>query len=390
MDVIDLLKNIDRKMVYLECVNFYKNMSEVESSNYFAQVIESKSLEEKTRIENGIIFTRNQEEKKPYEVVFLEKYHQYLKEKLQKDIREYCINLYCLYLYSEDWSRYEKDDTYHTFCINGELLDGIEEKIVGKHNEIMENISLKKEISDLDRKFLEENFLRMVYETIIYKEFKGEKDWIYEIAAYFDKYPVTDLESPRNRQLSILACLSKRMLEIPGNSAIHFFANYEEKDTTKVTLGFYSKLKDGTPYIQINGLDICELTDIKICLERIFTVLHEYGHLLQDVEFENYEENYQEILTMEKYLIAHDKEFYHLYHDNFLIERDADNYAIVELIKEYGSMYPQIVEEIVASKEKRKLLDESIFLGMEKERYLSLCEENKVEISAFETNRRMK
>lgn len=169
-----------------------------------------------------------------------------------------------------------------------------------------------------------------------------------------------------------------------------FFANYEEKDTTKVTLGFYSKLKDGTPYIQINGLDICELTDIKICLERIFTVLHEYGHLLQDVEFENYEENYQEILTMEKYLIAHDKEFYHLYHDNFLIERDADNYAIVELIKEYGSMYPQIVEEIVASKEKRKLLDESIFLGMEKERYLSLCEENKVEISAFETNRRMK
>lgn len=223
MDVIDLLKNIDRKMVYLECVNFYKNMSEVESSNYFAQVIESKSLEEKTRIENGIIFTRNQEEKKPYEVVFLEKYHQYLKEKLQKDIREYCINQYCLYLYSEDWSRYEKDDTYHTFCINGELLDGIEEKIVGKHNEIMENISLKKEISDLDRKFLEENFLRMVYETIIYKEFKGEKDWIYEIAAYFDKYPVTDLESPRNRQLSILACLSKRMLEISGNSAIHFF-----------------------------------------------------------------------------------------------------------------------------------------------------------------------
>lgn len=376
-----ILKDADRLVAYGMSINFFKDMSQINDINYFIQIMQSKTIKEKQEIEEGIIHLTQKvkkEDLKEYQIVFLAKYHQYLQFALENDVREYHNNRYCSYLYSNAWNNLSSSDNPEEVkFINGKTLSQIDDMLISKTNSIMDKIRNNEEIEEKDKMFLEEIFLSMAYDSVIYKEYDGEKDLMYDIVDYFKKYPINDLSTPRNMQLSILCNLSSRMIEIPENCAIQFSNEYTYSTINKTTTsGFYTRTSEGVPIICINGLDTYDLRTESDFLEKMFVIFHELGHLNQEhVEFND---EFKKVIDMEDYLIQNDREFYDKYHDSFCLEWDADNYATIQMIEAYGEQYPKIVTDIVTNQQSRKRIDWPTFYLMELEEYgkVSIKHEN--------------
>lgn len=377
----DILKDSSRLVAYGMLTNFFKDMSQINDINYFIQIMQSKTIKEKQEIEDGIIYLTSKvkkEDLKEYEIVFIAKYHQYLLFTLENDVREYYNNGYCSYLYSNAWNNLSSsDNSEEVKFINGKTLNQIDDMLISKTNSIIKKVRNNEEIEENDKMFLEEIFLSMAYDNVIYKECDGEKDLMYDIVNYFKKYPINDLSIPRNMQLSILYNLSSRMIEIPENCAIQFSKEYTYSTINKkTTLGFYTRTSEGLPIICINGLDTYDLRTEFDFLEKMFILFHELGHLKQ--EHEEFNEEFREVIDIEKYLVQNDREFYKKYHDSFCLEWDADNYAITQMIESYGKQYPKMVTDIVSKELDRKRIDWSTFYLMELEEYgkVSIRQEN--------------
>jgi len=376
------LKDTDRLVAYAMSINFFEDMSQINDINHFIQIMQSKVNKEKQEIEEGIIYLTQKVKKenlKEYEIIFLKKYHQYLFLTLEKDVKEYYNNAYCNYLFSKtlnDLSSHEKPEAAETVkFINGKTISEIEDITVNEANSIMNKIRNNEEIDANDKKFLEELFLSIAYFSAIYKENDGEKDFMYDVVDYFNKYPINDLSTPRNMQLSILYNLSSRMINYPKNCAIIFSTEYTYSTINqKYTLGFYAKTSEGIPIIGINGLDTYDLKTEKDFLEKMFTIFHELRHFEQEnIEFN---EELKKITEMENYLIKNDREFYRKYHDSFFLESDADNYAIIQLTELYKKQYPKLVSEIIENQIKNKRIDYQTFYPMELEEYNKICQQN--------------
>lgn len=72
-------------------------------------------------------------------------------------------------------------------------------------------------------------------------------------------------------------------------------------------------------------------------IELIFTIYHEIQHLYQEKYPQN---NYiYFLMKIEKYIIINNPKYYQTYHDNFLIEIDANLYGITKTI-DYLKNYP--------------------------------------------------
>ncbi len=369
METNNLLKEINNKVSYLECLDFYKDISKVTDINYFSQIMEQKK-EEKSKIEEGLIYLSSKKQLEDFEITFLNKYHTYLKSVLEKDVREYFNNKYCIYLYSSLWKKLpqtKNEDEINFF--NGKSLVQIYNAVIGKYNYLIKKINTEEKLEDNDRLFLEEEFLFEAYNRAIYKEYKGQKYLMYDIVDYFSKYPIKDLSSPRNKQLYILEMLSKKMIEIKGNSAIMFSSNNSDVKSGYVSLGSFFKIHNGQiPCIELNNLEYGLNTE-KDLLNKIFDLFHEIGHFKQEVEFDDFTDEAKKLILMEKDIINKNYSFYITYHDSFLLEKDADNYATIEFMKEFGSKYPSIVYEIVSKRQKKNKIDESTFYLMELKEY---------------------
>lgn len=365
----EILKNFEENKAYIEFYDFFQDMSKVSDMKYFFEVMESKEEKDKNQIAKGVIYLSSKQRIFASDIAFLNKYHEYLRMLLEKDIREYYNNKYCCYLYTNQWENLtDIKQSNEVKFFNGMSLKQIDDMLVSKHNEIMLKFRNGEELSHKDRNFLEEEFLSLAYSSGICKEAEGEQDVMYDIVDYFSKYPVNDLSTYRDKQLHILSVLSNRMIKIPGNCIIEFDSNIVIDKNNKKILGCFFQEND-IPCIRINCLDFYELrTDIKF-LDKMFTVFHELGHFKQDVEFNNFKDAVKKIILMEKDMVVTHGCFYNKHHDDFLIERDADNYALIEIIKEYGKKYPNIINYIVSREKKKKRMDFSEFYLMELDEY---------------------
>lgn len=377
MKIKDLFRKIDRQIAYYEATDFYKEASKIKDINNFTVKINDKK--EKEKIEEGLLYLKiykNENEIKDYEKKFLDKYQKYLEIKLKIDVREYMNNKYCQYLYIEAWNNLEKGQDREKAFIDGRILRDIEDLIIDKTNELIAKIKSNISLDKKDKRFLEENFLTMAESSAVFKGTEEEKDIMYDIVTYFKKYPITNLNSPKNIQLSILSELSKEMIKIPIDSAIMFSVDsIYDVDGTRI-LGSFGYLEDKTPYIRINELDTYLLNSIEDFLKRMFTVFHELGHFIQKAEFDKYDVKHKKIINIEKVLMNNNRSFYSKYYDNFFIERDADKYAIERINKSYGKKYKDIVEKIISKKEKRIRIDEKAFFELEVAEYEKIMHKN--------------
>ena len=377
------LKNVDRILAYYKYSNFYKEMAKINDLAVFKKIIDAKTDEEKKKIEEGIIYIYecNKEDLSNYEVYieFLKKYDQYLISLLETDVREYYNNSYSLYLYTNSINSLgDVEQSKKIKFMNGKSLYEIEEILSQKANELYKKISNNIELDDLDKLFLEEDMLFLTYlngyNIIKYVEDEnGEKieGVMYDIAKYFQKYPITNISTVRNKKLSILSILATKIIDFPKNYIICFSTKLPiSKFSRNAILGTFSENKDNIGVIRIYGMDDYDLASEKDFLEKMFVIFHELGHLKQ--EFDEFNSEYNSIIKMELELIDKNQKFYSKYHNNFIIEIDADNYAITELIKEYGKYYPTEVYDIISGELNKKRIGREVFLPLQLAEYKKL------------------
>ncbi len=376
MDVNELIKSIDKEVSYLESTSFIEKASKEENMDEFIKLI--KSYTEKNNLENSLIYLASKEELKDYEKSFLDKYNKYLLKILENDPKEYYNNSYCSFLYTNALNKLtSKEELYKTKFINGKSLGEIDDILANIQDKLLQDIKDGKELSQKSRYFLEESILLFAFENIILKEYEDKEDTMFDIVMYFNKYSIHDISTSRNKQLSILAALSQRMIKFSGNNAIRFNLDdvlENDKYYRKGSLGVLPKTN--IPYIEINGMDSINLSNEESFLEKMFTIFHELGHLRQKKNLNEFDENMLKIFKLEGELINNCNDFYIEYHDSFFVERDADNYAITELKKEYGEKYPTIVNDIISHVFQRKRIEPNSFYQMELKKYAEISQNN--------------
>lgn len=383
MMINDLIKSVDDKISYLENYDFYLEMSKISDIYKFTEIMTKKGIEEKRKIELGIIAMSRQKDLSGVDLTFLAMYHKYLTNILENNPLEYYNNLYCSYMYSSSWRNVKTDnDMKEKKFINGKLLTEIEDILTDKFNSLMNKLRNGKELNEKERNFIEELILDLVMNSGIFKQsIDGEEDLMYDVDFYFKKYPINDISNPRNRFLELIRLLSVKMLEFEGNCAIMFSSDYS-KGKNGVVLGSYFKDTNGISCIKINGVDILNLNNNQDFFEKIFTVFHELGHMHQHDFPELYGDNFKEIMEIEKYIIKHNKDFYDNNHDSFYIERDADFYACSVLLDEYCNKdnchekYTPIILNITNRELNRKRIDMALFDKMLLDEYNKLLELN--------------
>lgn len=111
---------------------------------------------------------------------------------------------------------------------------------------------------------------------------------------------------------------------------------------------------------------------------KVYTVMHELGHLNQDINYDNYGEAEKNRMSMEKELMNKKREFYNQNHDNFYVEIDADMYAIEKIVDDFKNVKDACsicLEKI--KKVKGILKSDSDFMKLETEKYREMKEQNK-------------
>ena len=148
METNNLLKEINNKIAYLECLDFYKDMSKVTDINHFYQIMEQKK-EEKSKIEEGLIYLSSKKQLEDFEIAFLNRYNTYLKSVLEKDVREYFNNKYCIYLYSNLWKKLpQTKNEDEVIFFNGKSLVQIYNDVIDKYNYLIEKINTEEKLED--------------------------------------------------------------------------------------------------------------------------------------------------------------------------------------------------------------------------------------------------
>lgn len=91
--------------------------------------------------------------------------------------------------------------------------------------------------------------------------------------------------------------------------------------------------------------------------ENLFTVFHELGHLIQEINIDTYPKEMQELMKREKFIIDKDNAFYNRYHDSFYIERDADIFALSRILELFKDEKPENIDNITNRYENTKRID---------------------------------
>lgn len=312
-DVNNLLYKTDLEIAYLELKDFLNSLSN-KTDKEFVDAIKKK---DKEKIELAFAYLKDKENLSENDSIIINKYNNYILDLMNNDIKSAMNNMYFVSLLSyADINDKE---------ILGMSIDDIMKKIYQNINIIFDKIKKGEEISEQENEFCRNTLLYVVvYHHIDSKD-------INEINDYFTKYKVTSINNVKNKQLYLLSIVVRYIVNIGGEVCVSFDAE-EEIENNCITNGKFGKLPDGRYIIVINGINLYNVKNDKDFYRRVFTILHELGHLNQDINYNDYREDEKYRMNIEKELINNEKEFYDQNHDNFYIEIDADMYAIKKLL----------------------------------------------------------
>ena len=249
----------------------------------------------------------------------------------------YYNNEYCLELLNLAFGD-EKVDTFM-----GRNLGKLDNYLVKRYNEMMELVYNKQVLIQEDQDFLVNNFLSYASDIGIYK------DEMPDIVAFVEQYPIKDFNNFKNRCLYMLYLLSLELMNIKREAIIKF----DDASNGNVLGGFAHN--DTKVKVVIYNINTYYLGNIKEFLDKLFTLYHELCHVYQKDNSDEYDDDTLQRFYIENEVIKNNYDFYIKYHDNFMIEIDADNYASNRLINGFGKSYTVEVDEII--NEKKKLRD---------------------------------
>ena len=357
--VNNLLRKTDLKLAYLEQRDFLNSLSS-KTDEEFVDAIEKN---DKEKNELAFTYLKDKENLSDNDDVILNKYNNHILDLMNNDIKSAMNNTYFVSLLSNaDINDKE---------ILGMRVDDVIEKIYQNVDMIFAKIKNGEEISDIENEFCKNALLY----AVVYHYIDNED--INEINDYFTKYKVTNFDDVKNKQLYLLGLATKYIVDIGGEVCVSFEEDEEIKNNC-ITSGEFGKLPDGRYVIFIYDMDLYSIKNNKEFYRKVFTVMHELGHLNQDINYNAYGEAEKHRMNIEKELINKEKEFYNQNHDNFYVEIDADMYAIDKIADDFGDVKEACsicLEKI--RKVKSVLKNDSRFMMLETEKYREMKEQNK-------------
>lgn len=329
---------------FASTINFTYKAVKIEDSNEFKQVIENQNLEEIEKLENAIIYMHQASSNKndiDWTKKFYQKYVKYLENKLNDDIFEYINNKFCLYLIFNDGICHGTEK-YNKVVFERKVSE-IFEILDNSYDDILKKIDKGIELNNKEKKFMENYFFAFTSNSYSLPTS--------DIFKYFQRYPLQNLDSFKNKKLFLLYSLSKKVKELGMECSVHF----DEKDVVeKNSSGYFTILDDETLLININDVSSYEIKDDLVYFFKLFTIYHEIGHLNQETNLEKFSPEIKQLFTMENKIINENNNFYQKYHNHFFKEKNADEFAIEELQKDFRDN--KIVAAICETK-KEKLLE---------------------------------
>ena len=363
-----LLFVTDRCLEYVKNRDFLIQASKVDNSDEFSKLIESKTGSDKKSLENAIIYMENCETRQmsnqsdlneqetidgsnflhheDFHILFLEKYRAYIPQVLEKNVMEYFNNDYISYCFCRQWQECTDDNKDHPDASETEVFNLFEKDFYGKsmnqifdlidqkNKEIVDKIKAKTPLNDEEQRFFENIQLNFTINGYI------AEDSYDEIVEYFNLYPIRTLdrtenqmESLRNRQLFFIYMAAKRIREINPFCLLSFDTKPNLQRSRRTFSGFLQPVSENEFILQINYMQIYDISNDEDFYQHLFTLFHEIGHLKQHTVVEEPEKN---IYDLEHFLMRKNYEFYRSHHNQFQIEINADLYAINEMKKEFG------------------------------------------------------
>ena len=366
---METIKKIDRILKSSNYKPIFLILNDIDNDYVLSSVLDDMKENDKEELEEGIIGLTLREEISKEEKSFLNKYKRFVMNKANKNNMEYLNNNYLSFLYHKEFEKIAKDKNYDS-QINQKSIWDIYQELCDKFNEISDKLKNNTNLTSEEHKFFKKYILSTVFYDTINKKYEGENDIMYDVVEYFDKYPITKFDNIENRQLYILYNLSKQLLKIDVDSVVTFDRYHNEKDIESE--GFFTKLNDGRYRINISNLDDLYLKDEKTMFESLFTVFHELGHLMQEINNDSYPKEIQELFKWERYIINKDNDFYNRYHDSFYLEKDADMFALNRILDLFKNEKPENIVNLINKYEKKKRIDFPKFYNMVFQRYNQL------------------
>ena len=324
-----LLKDVNGMIDYYEMLEFISFL--VNEDAGFDKRINNLDNYMKEKMENAALYLYYKVDKTIIDIEFLNKYNKHILKLINNDIKNVLNNNYCYNILSLDYNKCDSDeDIIKIFNMSfKKIFNKLDNELDKISNKLLSGI----ELSDDEKIFYENNILFTVSNQIIYNE---DND---EILKYFNKYPINNIEKPKNRKLYLVHMILKNSDLLGENICITFNDDIEVDNNKVVTFGRIGKLPDGRSIIEINNTDIYNIKNDYEFYQLIFTLLHELGHLNQDVNYDKYSDYDKKRMDMENKLRNIDSDFYLNYHDNFFIEQDANMYAIKRMLNEFNDNY---------------------------------------------------
>ena len=362
-------------------IDFTYITSKLENDEEFKQVIENLSIQEKENLENAVIYMHESSVNKnetDWSQIFYKKYVKYLEKKLNDNVFEYINNKFCLYLIfqsgiTQGQEKYDK-------VVFGRKVGEVFEILDSSYDDMLKKIDNSIELTNKEKEFIENYFLSFSSNNFTLPTS--------DILKYFEKYPIQNLDSFKNKKLYLLYICSKKVTELGMECNIHFD---EKEDVEGKCAGYFASLDDGTMLININAIVSYELKDDEIYFKKIFDIYHEIGHLNQKINKEIFEPELKQMSDMEDVIKIENCDFYDKYHDHFFKEKNANEFAIKELEKDFKDN--KIVQKL-CDKEKNKLMElykyDINFLNLlfeEYNRIQSNSYEPETESKKYKTNR---
>lgn len=363
---MEMIKRIDRILKSSNYKQIFLQLNSIDDDFVLFSMLDDMQEYEKEELEKAIIGLELREEISEEEINFLNRYKSYVMNKSSKNNMEYLNNNYLSYLYHKEFEKIVQDSNYDS-QINQKSIWDIYQDLCDKFNEISAKLKNNAELTNEEHKFFKKFILSAVFYNTINKKYEGENDIMYDVVEYFDKYPITKFDNVENRQLYILYILSKQLLQIDVDSVVTFDRYHDEEDIR--SNGFFKKINDGRYQINISNLDDIYLKDEKTMFESLFTIFHELGHLMQEINKDSYPEEIQELFEWERYIINNDNGFYKRYHDSFYLEKDADMFALNKMLDLLKNEKPDIIMNLINKYEAKKRIDFSIFYNIIFQRY---------------------
>lgn len=362
-------KSIERALKSAHYEEMFLKLNKIPDEKNLFKTLDEMNEKEKEELEEAVIGLISRFELSDEMNIFYNKYKNYALKKAKDNNIEYLNNNYLRFLYHNEFQKIVKDNDYDS-KINDKSIWDIYYDLCDRYNEIIAKMNRNEELTNEEKRYIKNFFISTAFYNTIEKETDGKKDIMYDIVEYFDKYPIDDIKSTKNKQLSLLYILSKQLINLNVNSVITFEKYHDKNDI--LSEGYFKQLNDGRYLINISNLDNIYLNTEEKFFDKLFTIFHEFGHVRQKIYKDKYPDAIKEQFAREKYIINNNKKFYKKFHDSFYMETDADRYALSTIIELFGKNNPENVSKLIDRKKSKKRIDSKTFYGIVLKKYEDL------------------